>query len=191
VSGWVDTSTTDPDKIQQQAVIGGIEPDGIRQEGAPMNPVQLTTADRAILTELSHDGRLSNKELAARVDLPRSTCHGRVRALEASGVIRGYHAEIDPGAVGAQVEALVFVSVHDHVRGRLPAVSARLRRAPGVQRVYLIGGDCDLVVHVACAGVAALRGFIHEHLGSDPDLGRTQTQLIFEQHVGASPLPEA
>ncbi|MDL9981316.1 Lrp/AsnC family transcriptional regulator [Microbacterium sp. ASV49] len=153
------------------------------------NGIQLTASDRRILEELTRDGRLSNKELAARVGLPASTCHGRVRALEDAGIIRGYHAEIDPVAAGASVEALILVGVHDAVRDRLPRVTERLRRLPGVQRVFLIGGEQDLVLHVACASVPALRDFIREHLGSDRDLGRTQTQLIFEQHPGAAVIP--
>lgn len=155
-----------------------------------MNRIQLSPADRRILAELSRDGKLSNKELAARVGLPRSTCHGRVRALEEAGVIRGYHADIDPETVGTSVEAMIFVSVHSTVRSRLPVVAGRLRSIPGVQRIYLIGGDHDFVLHIACESVPALRDFIKLHLGSDPDLGRTETQIIFEQHPGISAVPE-
>ncbi|GAA4478544.1 Lrp/AsnC family transcriptional regulator [Microbacterium panaciterrae] len=153
------------------------------------NGIRLTPTDRRILDELARDGRLSNKELAARVELPRSTCHGRVRALEDAGVIRGYHAELDPVAAGAAVEALIMVAVKDDARDLVPGITARLRGTPGVQRVYLIGGVHDLVIHVACESVPALRDFLRTHLGSDPALGQTQTQLIFEQHGGAAVIP--
>jgi len=154
-----------------------------------VNRIQLTEADRKILQELSRDGRLSNKDLAERVGLPRSTCHGRVRALEEAGAIRGYRADIDPEAAGAGVEAMIFVGVLSHVRNRLPLIAARLRSAPGVQHVFVIGGDHDFVLHVACRSVPALRDFISLHLGSDPDLGPTRTQIIFEHHAGSSPVP--
>ncbi|GAB6856747.1 Lrp/AsnC family transcriptional regulator [Microbacterium xylanilyticum] len=153
------------------------------------NAIRLTPTDRRILDELARDGRLSNKELAARVGLPRSTCHGRVRALEDAGVIRGYHAELDPVAAGAGVEALILVAVKDDARDHVPSITARLRDVPGVQRVFLIGGVHDLVIHVACESVPALRDFLRAHLGSDPALGQTQTQLIFEQHPGAAVIP--
>lgn len=73
-----------------------------------MNRIQpeaarLDDTDRRILRELARDGRLSYKELAARTGVPVSTCHGRVRALEEAGVIRGYRADIDPVAAGADV----------------------------------------------------------------------------------------
>ncbi|MGN8027586.1 Lrp/AsnC family transcriptional regulator [Microbacterium sp. 22242] len=151
--------------------------------------IRLTPTDRRILAELAGDGRLSNKELAARVGLPRSTCHGRVRALEEAGVIRGYHAELDPVAAGAGVEALIMVAVKDDARDQVPAITAHLRAIPGVQRVYLIGGVHDLVIHVACESVPGLRDFLRTHLGAVPALGQTQTQLIFEQHPGAAVIP--
>ena len=143
-----------------------------------MNAIRLTSTDRRILDELSRDGRLSNKELAARVGLPRSTCHGRVRALEEAGVIRGYHAEVDPVAAGAGVEALILVAVREGMRDRVPEITERIRRIPGVQRVYLIGGVHDLVIHVASGSVPALRDFLRTHLGSDPSLGQTQTLQV-------------
>ncbi|MFJ4165223.1 Lrp/AsnC family transcriptional regulator [Microbacterium sp. NPDC089698] len=151
--------------------------------------IRLTPTDRRILDELTRDGRLSNKELAARVGLPRSTCHGRVRALEEAGVIRGYHAELDPVAAGAGVEALIMVAVKEDARDQVPAITARLRTIPGVQRVYLIGGVHDLVIHVACESVPGLRDFLRTHLGSVPALGQTQTQIIFEQHPGVAVIP--
>jgi Lrp/AsnC family transcriptional regulator, leucine-responsive regulatory protein len=63
-----------------------------------------TTIDRAIIGQLVADGRLSNVELAERVRLSPSACLRRTRALERSGVIRGYHADIDPAAIGRGFE---------------------------------------------------------------------------------------
>src|SRR5262249_11676201 len=67
--------------------------------------------DRAILRQLQTDGRLTNVELAERVRLSPSPCLRRVRALERSGVIRGYRADIDPAAVGLGFEVTVHVEL--------------------------------------------------------------------------------
>lgn len=152
-----------------------------------MNDVQLSEIDRRILRELSIDARIPYKDLAARVGLPVSTCHGRVRALEQAEVIRGYRADIDPAAAGLGVEALISVTVSGRHRGEVPAIADRLRAIPGVQRVFLIGGDRDVVVHVACESVPALREFLATHLGADPALEHTRTSLVFEQLRGSSP----
>lgn len=152
-----------------------------------MNDFHLSEVDRRILRELALDGRIPYKELAARVGIPVSTCHGRVRALEQAGVIRGYRADIDPGAAGLGVEALISVSVNASHRGDVPGIAAQLSTVPGVQRVFLIGGDRDIVVHVACASVPALRDLLATHLGIHPGLGQTRTSLVFEQLRGRSP----
>lgn len=147
----------------------------------------LNDSDRRILRALAADGRLSNKELADRVGLAPSTCHGRVRALEDAGVIRGYRAVVDPVAAGAAINALISVAVLDHARSQVTELVPMLRRAPGVQQVFLLGGDRDIVLHVATADVASLREFIRVHIGSHADLGQSQTQLIFEHAAGEAP----
>lgn len=152
-----------------------------------MNEIQLSDTDRQILNALAENGRMPYKELAALVGLPVSTCHGRVRALEDAGVIRGYRAEIHPAAVGADVHALISLTVRGSHRSSVQATMEQLREVPGVQTVYLIGGDRDLVVHVACATVTALRELISQHLGSNPALDQTRTQLVFDHARGRQP----
>ena len=152
-----------------------------------METVQLTDVDRRILNVLALHGRLPYKELAVQVGIPTSTCHGRVQALEERGVIRGYRVEIDPDAMGCGVSAMIMVRIHSHERSRVNTLSDELRRIPGVQQIFLIGGDKDLVLHVSCESVQALRALIAEHLGSHPALTQTQTHLVFEHLVGLSP----
>lgn len=152
-----------------------------------MNSFRLTESDRRILHELASDGQLPYKELAARVGLPISTCHGRVRALEGAGVIRGYRADIDPVVAGLGVAALISVTISSSRRGEVPAIAESLRSIPGVQRVFLIGGDRDLVLQVACASVADLRELISTHLGKNPALGQTHTNIVFEELPGTRP----
>lgn len=152
-----------------------------------MNGFRLTEVDRSILRELARDGRLPYKELAARVGLPVSTCHGRVRALEEAGAIRGYRADIDPAAAGLGIEALVSLTVNGRQRAEVPAIAEKLREIPGVQRVFLIGGDRDIVAHVACESVPALRDLISSYLGRNPAFEQTRTSLVFEQLPGNAP----
>lgn len=153
-----------------------------------METVHLSDIDRRIVTALAQFGHLPYKELAAKVGIPTSTCHGRVRALEQRGVIRGYRADISPEAVGQSVSALIMLRVHSHQRDRVPALTEELRGVPGVQQIFLIGGDKDLVVHVACESVQALRTLVATHFGSNPALAQTETQLVFEHSPGFTPL---
>ncbi|MDN5795414.1 MAG: Lrp/AsnC family transcriptional regulator [Intrasporangium sp.] len=87
-----------------------------------------------------------------------------MRLLEQRGVIRGYCAEIDPDVTGASAHALIQVRVQGNRRDQVTRLSETFRHIPGVQQVFLIGGDKDLMLHVACASVPALRDLISEHL---------------------------
>lgn len=153
-----------------------------------MSTFPLTEIDRKIITELSTDGRLPYKTLAERVGIATSTCHSRVQALEKRGVIRGYRAEIDPLAAGQLVSALILIGVHPMQRSLVPVIAEELRGIPGVQQVFLIGGDKDLIVHVSTESVHSLRKLIAEHLASKETLTQTQTQIVFEHLTGVSPL---
>lgn len=145
---------------------------------------ELDDVDHAILRELEHDGRLSNKELAARVGVAPSTCHARVAALRSRGVLRGFHAVVDPEAVGRGLQAIIAVRLQAAARARLGAFARTLAARPEVRDVYLLGGAEDVLVHVAVHDSRALRAFVVEHLSTRPEVAHTQTSLVFEHlHV--------
>lgn len=121
---------------------------------------ELDAVDRTILRELSRDGRISNAELATRAGIAESTCLKRVRALQANGVIVGFHAEISPAALGLHLEALITIRLHAHARGDLRRFQAYLEELPATQRVYFVAGDRDFLVHVAVADATALRELV-------------------------------
>jgi DNA-binding Lrp family transcriptional regulator len=140
----------------------------------------LDDTDRAIMRALSDDARLSNKELAARVGVAQSTCLARVRSLRDSGVIRGYHADIDPRALGHDLQAMIAVWLQPHARGAIREFVATLSRRPEVLEVYFVAGANDFLVHVATSSTDELRAFVGDHLNRDPAIAGTETNLIFE-----------
>ncbi|MEH1099365.1 Lrp/AsnC family transcriptional regulator [Micromonospora sp. CPCC 205561] len=144
----------------------------------------LDDTDRAILSELAADGRLPNNALAERVGVAPSTCLTRTRALRERGAIRGFHAEVDPAAVGLPLQALVSVRLTAHERASVDAFRARSVRLPGVVAVFHVAGAEDYVLHVRAASADALRDFVLDHLAVDPAVRHTQTSLIFEQARG-------
>ncbi|MBX7264619.1 Lrp/AsnC family transcriptional regulator [Micromonospora sp. Llam7] len=144
----------------------------------------LDDTDRAILTELAVDGRLANNALAERVGVAPSTCLARTRALRECGAIRGFHAEVDPAAVGLPLQALVSVRLTEHARAAVDAFRARSVRLPGVVSVFHVAGADDYVLHVRAASAESLRDFVLDHLAVDPAVQHTQTSLIFEQARG-------
>ena len=108
----------------------------------------------------------------------------RLRALQDTGVIRGFHADIDPARVGRSLQAMICVRMQGHSRAKLSAYLRGLAGLPGVLNVYLLGGAHDFFIHVAVPDTEALNDFVIEHLSANPDVALTETNLIF-QHAHA------
>lgn len=140
--------------------------------------------DRRLLQELAADARIPNNALADRVGIAPSTCLARVRALRERGVIRGYHADVDPAALGRPIQAMIAVRLQSHARGHIPAFMAKIAELPEVLNVFFLGGADDFHVHIAATGTDNLRDFVVVNLSGDPDVARTETNLIFD-HIRA------
>ena len=145
---------------------------------------QLDDVDRRLLRELVSDARIPNNALAERVGIAPSTCLGRVRALRERGVIRGYHADVDPAALGRPIQAMISVRLQSHARGHIPDFMAKIARLPEVLNVFFLGGADDFHVHIAATSTDNLRDFVVVNLSGDPDVALTETNLIFD-HVRA------
>lgn len=145
-----------------------------------LNPVRLDDVDLVILRELGKDARTPNNLLASRAGIAPSTCLGRVRALQDAGVIRGFHADIDPRMLGLQVTAMISVMLRPDFRHEMLNSARNLQSLPEVQDVFVLGGTPDILVHVICTSVEALRDFVATNLGSRAAFSSTQTNLVFE-----------
>ena len=159
-----------------------------REESKDLRPVGLDDVDRRILTILHADARIANSALADAVGIAPSTCHGRVRRLQDLGVIRGFHADIDPAAIGLPLQAMVSVGLQAGARGKIRTFIQQIRRKPQVIDVYFLAGADDFIIHVAARDTDDLRSFVVDNLNADSDVAGTQTSLIFEHLRGAAPL---
>nr|WP_245719992.1 Lrp/AsnC family transcriptional regulator [Nocardia uniformis] len=148
----------------------------------PRSPAPIDEIDRILLDELARDGRITNNALATAAGIAPSTCLGRVRALVERGVIRGFHADIDPAALGRDLQAMIAVRVHAGARSHLAEFGAQMAALPEVESVYFIAGADDYLIHTATANSDALRRFVLENLSAHPAVASTETILIFE-HV--------
>jgi DNA-binding Lrp family transcriptional regulator len=144
----------------------------------------LDDLDRRLLRELVADARIPNNALADRVGIAPSTCLGRVRALRERGAIRGYHADVDPAALGRPIQAMIAVRLQSHARGHIPDFMAKIAKLPEVLNVFFLGGADDFHVHIAATSTDNLRDFVVVNLSGDPDVALTETNLIFD-HIRA------
>jgi DNA-binding Lrp family transcriptional regulator len=144
----------------------------------------LDDVDRRLVRELAADARIPNNALARRVGIAPSTCLGRVRSLRERGVIRGYHADVDPAALGRPIQAMIAVRLQSHARGHIPDFMAKIAKLGEVLNVFFLGGADDFHVHIAATSTDNLRDFVVVNLSGDPDVALTETNLIFE-HIRA------
>lgn len=103
-------------------------------------PITLDGYDRRILEVLQDEGRITNQELADRIGLSPSPCLRRVRALEEAGVIAGYHAVLDPKALGLDLMALLSISMDRHTPERFAGFESAVANMPEVLECLLITG---------------------------------------------------
>ena len=166
-----------------------VRPNSVQPSGRPRRPAEgnseeaptgLDAVDRAILRALATDARIPNNALAELVGVAPSTCLGRVRALRERGVIRGFHADVDPASVGRAIQAMIAVRMQSHARSHIAEFAAAVARLPEVLNVFFLAGADDFLLHVAARDTENLRNFVVVNLSGNPDVALTETNLIFE-----------
>jgi Lrp/AsnC family leucine-responsive transcriptional regulator len=133
--------------------------------------------DHRILKELQWNARLSNAELAERVSLSPSPCWNRVRSLERQGIIQKYVTIFDQEALGLPDTVIVYVSLDHHDDEMLHKFETHLAELPEVLEAYLVSGESDYFIKVACAGTAAYEKFLREKLYKIPGISHSRTSF--------------
>lgn len=149
----------------------------------------LDRTDRTIIAILQKDGRVSNKALAAQVGIAPSTCSERVQRLRDSGVFRGFHAEVEPAALGIGLQALVVVRLRRHAEDLVNRFWDHAEEMPEVKAVYHLSGGNDFLCHVVVKDSDHLRRVAVSGFTSLPEVAHIETSLIFE-HRSKPSLPD-
>ncbi len=167
------------------------------KKGHEMARVELDAIDRRILAILQENGRLSNQEIAERVNLSPSPCLRRIRRLEEAGVITGYVALLDPKQLG--LDLLAYVSVRLEKRGGVaPGGSGathaeRFRAAvqawPEVVACHAMTGDLDYLLRVQVEDMAHFSRFVQEQLLHHPSVIDVKTSFALESFKETTALP--
>jgi DNA-binding Lrp family transcriptional regulator len=151
--------------------------------------MKLDSIDYRIISELQHDGGLSNVELARRVHLSPSPCLARVKALEVAGVIRRYVALVDPQALGLGLNVFINISLKEQSKEALATFEQRIAEHDEVMECYLMTGDSDYLIRVAVADIAALERFIIEQLTPIPGIEKIRSGFTLKQVRYKTALP--
>ncbi len=152
--------------------------------------MEIDRYDRRILEVLQHEGRISNQDLAARVGLSPSPCLRRVRALEESGLITGYHAVLDARKLGLSLIALLSISMDRHTPERFEAFEAAAGAIPEVIECLLITGQqSDYQLKVVVRDMDDYQRLLLEKITRIEGVSGVHTSFVLRRVVSRDTLP--
>jgi len=169
-------STNSTENSETDAKVGPTRENLRRYE--PLDDIDLT-----LVRLLRDDARISNARLAEEAGIAASTSLTRVRSLIERGIVRGFHADLDPRALGLGLEALISINIRVGARKGISSFSDEMRRLPEVVQVFFLGGAEDFVIHVATRDTDHARQFVVDNLSAHPSVASTRTSLVFEHHT--------
>jgi Lrp/AsnC family transcriptional regulator, leucine-responsive regulatory protein len=153
--------------------------------------MQLGDFDRKIVTALAKEGRLTAVELASRVGLSPSAVTRRLQALEASGVIHGYRAMIDPTAVGLGINIFVEITLEKQNDDTLKAFEKGLAKCPNVLSCHLMSGSSDYLIHIVARDLPDFERLHANVLGHLPGVARIESKFALREAIDRPLVPIA
>ncbi len=149
---------------------------------------ELDAIDLRILAELQSDGRITNVELASRVGLSAPPCLRRVRRLEEAGVLRGYHADVEPSALGFEVTFFAIVGLESQKQVILDAFEAEVIGWAEVRECHMIRGGGDFLLRLVARDTAH-ENALTARLTSAQNVLRVQTLQTIRTAKNAAGVP--
>ena len=142
-----------------------------------MRRVKLDKIDQRILHDLQENGRISNVELARRAGISAPPCLRRVRALERAGYLRGYHADLEPKALGFNVTVFAQVGLASQAESDLQAFEALVAEWPEVRECYMLAGETDFLLKVVAEDWDDYERFLSSRLTPAPNVTHVKSAL--------------
>ena len=142
-----------------------------------MSKIKLDRIDRKILHDLQDKGRMTNVQLAERAGISAPPCLRRVRALEESGVIKSYHAEIDPASLGYGISVWAQVGLSSQSETDLKKFEDLIKSWPLVRECYLVSGEADYILKIVAEDWDAYQKFLTQQLTSAPNVNHVKSAL--------------
>ena len=151
--------------------------------------MNLDRYDRAILSALQQDGRLSNVQLAGRVNLSESACLRRVRGLEQSGFIERYVALLNQKKVGVGGTVFVHIALRREEQSELAAFEEAVQDIPEIMECYLMTGEFDYLLRVVVSDMADFERLHNEALTRLPGVARVNSSVALRTVRKTTELP--
>jgi len=145
--------------------------------------------DRAIVARLQRDGRIANVDLADAIALSPSACLRRVRALEAGGIIAGYHAEVSRSRAGLGLTVFIGLKVEGHSQDTSSQIEQALLAIPAVVACYLVSGTDDFLVEAAVPDLASYEQLLLGQILTIPSVVEARSTFAIRTILSRGPMP--
>ncbi|MCB1332082.1 MAG: Lrp/AsnC family transcriptional regulator [Roseivivax sp.] len=149
----------------------------------------LDETDRRILRALQKQGRMSNADLAAQVNLSASACHRRVARLEEDKVIRGYVALLDARRLGIPTTVFVEITLNGQADEVLDAFERAVARVPDVLECHLMAGTADYILKVVAEDTEDFARIHRQYLTRLPGVAQMQSSFALRTVFNTTALP--
>ncbi|MCQ0971394.1 Lrp/AsnC family transcriptional regulator [Paracoccus sp. TK19116] len=150
---------------------------------------QMDETDLRILRVLQRDGRISNADLAAQVNLSASACHKRVRQLEAAGIIHDYVALLDRRRVGCPTMVFVEITLSGQADEVLEGFERAVRGIPDVLECHLMSGAADYLLKVVARDTEDFARIHRQHLAKLPGVQQMHSSFALRTVFRTTALP--
>lgn len=150
---------------------------------------EIDATGRRILAILQRDGRISNADLAARVNLSASACHRRVRRLEETGVIRDYVALLNRRKIGRQTMVFVEITLSGQADEVLEAFERAVRDIPDVLECHLMAGQADYLLKVVADDTEDFARIHRQYLAKLPGVAQMHSSFALRTVFRTTALP--
>ena len=141
----------------------------------------LDRTDRRILEYLQADGRISNVQLARKVNLTQTPCIERVKRLERQGYIRGYSAILDPDLVNASLMVFIEIDLAHKSPEAFRRFSQEARLLPEIMDCHLVSGSFDYLIKARVSDMKAYRELLGEKILSLPGVSDSRSYVVMEE----------
>lgn len=152
-------------------------------------PSEIDATDRRILAVLQKDGRITNAELADRVNLSPSACHRRVERLEKDGIIAAYVALLDTRKMGRPTTVFVEITLQGQADDLLDAFEREVARVPDILECHLMAGTADYLLKIMAEDTEDFARIHRQYLSRLPGVRQMQSSFALRCVVKTTAIP--
>jgi len=150
---------------------------------------ELDRIDRKILGILQRNGRIAVTELSEQVGLSPTPCAERIRRMEREGTITGYHARVDPAALGLKLLVFVEIKLSAKSGDVFDRVKRELQFVPQVLECHLVSGDFDYLIKARIREMSEYRQLLGDVLKKLPGAAESRSYVVMEEIRESLELP--